>query len=78
VLEKIPFLKVLYTSKPVGCFREFVSRSGTDSDRIRGNGFKRKKERLKLDVRKKFFPQRAVRCWNSCPKKLWCPIPGDA
>ena len=29
-----------------------------------------------LDRRKKFFPQKAVRCWQSCPEKLWCPIPG--
>ena len=26
----------------------------------------------------KFFPQRVVRCWHSCPEKLWCPIPGGA
>jgi len=26
----------------------------------------------------KFFPQRAVRRWHSCPEKLWCPIPGGA
>ena len=19
-----------------------------------------------------------VRCWHSCPEKLWCPIPGGA
>ena len=24
----------------------------------------------------KFFPQRAVRRWHSCPEKLWWPIPG--
>ena len=22
--------------------------------------------------------QRAVRCWHSCPEKLWCPIPVEA
>jgi len=46
------------------------------------NGFKVKEERFSLDVRKKFFPQRAVRHWHSCPEKLlvprpWrCPRPG--
>jgi len=29
-----------------------------------------------LAVRRKSFPQRAVRRWHSCPEKLWCPIPG--
>ena len=31
-----------------------------------------------FDVRKKFFTQRAVRRWHSCPEKLRCPIPGGA
>ena len=26
----------------------------------------------------KFFSQRVVRRWHSCPVKLWCPIPGGA
>jgi len=25
----------------------------------------------------KFFTQRAMRPWHSCPEKLWCPIPGS-
>jgi len=23
----------------------------------------------------KFFTMRAVRCWNSCPERLWMPHP---
>ena len=24
---------------------------------------------------RKFFTQRVVRCWNSCPERLWMPHP---
>ena len=27
------------------------------------------------DIRGKFFPMRVVRCWNSCPERLWMPCP---
>ena len=32
---------------------------------------KLKEGRFRLDIRGKFFKERAVRCWNSCPERLW-------
>jgi len=44
---------------------------------VRGNGFKLKQGRVRLYIRRKSFPQRAVMPRHCCPE-LWVPIPGGA
>lgn len=48
---------------------------GLNNSRTRGNGLKLKEGRLRLDVRGKLLTERVVRCWNSCPERLWMPRP---
>jgi len=63
------YLKGAYKHEADGLFTR------SDSDRTRGNGFKLKEGRFRLDVRRKYLTQRGVRCWHGCPEKLCCPIP---
>ncbi|GAB0182905.1 hypothetical protein GRJ2_000755800 [Grus japonensis] len=63
LIEAFQYLKVVYRKDREGLFKRACC------DRTRGNGFKLKEGRLRLDIRKKFFTVRVVRHWNRFPRE---------
>ena len=72
VIAAFQYLKGAYRKAGEGLFTRACS------DRTRGNGFRLKKGRFTLDVRKKFFTMTVMRHWNRLPgEAVDVPITGS-